>query len=354
MIAVIPAYQPDEKLLATVAELQEKTDFTIIVVNDGSSEACAPVFSQLPQDVTLLVHEVNRGKGAALKTAYTYIYEHCSHDEGIVTLDADGQHLVKDIIAVCNEWKEHPDALVLGSRKFTGNVPWRSMAGNTITRLVFQASTGARVYDTQTGLRAFAVSLVPTMLTMKGDRYEYEINQLLFSTRYRIPIREVWIETVYLEENKSSHFHALRDGWKIYKMILLFAASSIIAAVIDYVLVLAFVPLLRYFSVGQGLLFGVEQALLFGTLGARVISSLCNYFINREVVFENKSWSSMLRYYVVVVIIYFLNLGILNLLNVQLPLPLWVAKLIAELVCYPLSFYLQRKFVFVEKPVARQ
>ena len=128
---------------------------------------------------------------------------------------------------------------MLGSRRFTGNVPWRSLTGNAITRAVFRVSTGVSVYDTQTGLRAFAVSRIPMMLEMRGERYEYEINVLLYATRQHVPIREVTIETVYIEDNASSHFHPLRDSWRIYKMILLFAASSMTSALVDYVLVLA-------------------------------------------------------------------------------------------------------------------
>lgn len=63
------------------------------------------------------------------------------------------------------------------------------------------------VYDTQTGLRAFSVSRIPMMLEMQGERYEYEINVLLYATRRKIPIQEVEIATVYLDGNQTSHFN---------------------------------------------------------------------------------------------------------------------------------------------------
>lgn len=126
MIVVIPAYEPDEKLLRVVAELKRDTDYAIVVVNDGSSEAAEPVFAALPEGVTLLRHAQNRGKGRALKTAYEYIAAHFPQSEGIVTVDADGQHLPADVVRVSEDWEAHPEALVLGSRRFTGTVPWRS------------------------------------------------------------------------------------------------------------------------------------------------------------------------------------------------------------------------------------
>lgn len=334
MIVVIPAYEPDEKLLRVVAELKRDTDYAIVVVNDGSSEAAEPVFAALPEGVTLLRHAQNRGKGRALKTAYEYIAAHFPQSEGIVTVDADGQHLPADVVRVSEDWESHPEALVLGSRRFTGTVPWRSRAGNAITRVVFRLSTGVSVYDTQTGLRAFAVSSIPMMLEMRGERYEYEINVLLYATRQHMPIREVTIETVYIADNASSHFHPMRDSWRIYKMILLFAASSLLAAAVDYVLVLSLSAL--FAKQAQGLLWSVVLA--------RVISSFLNYMLNRKLVFEDCSRRSVFRYYLVAAGIMAANYGLLSLISGVMPLAL--AKLLVELALYPLSFYLQRRFVF--------
>lgn len=334
MIVVIPAYEPDEKLLHVVDDLRRDTAYAIVVVDDGSSAAAQPVFAALPEDVALLRHAENRGKGRALKTAYEYIAAHFPQTEGVVTVDADGQHLPADVARVSEEWAAHPETLVLGSRRFTGDVPWRSRTGNAITRAVFRLSTGVAVFDTQTGLRAFAVSRIPMMLEMRGERYEYEINVLLYATRQRIPIREVTIETVYITDNASSHFHPLRDSWRIYKMILLFVASSLLSALVDYVLVLAF-----------SAVFAMQaQGLLLSVVLARVISSFLNYMLNRKFVFGDRSRRSVLRYYLVAAGILLANYGLLSALSAVLPLAL--AKLLVELALYPLSFYLQRKFVF--------
>lgn len=340
MIVIIPAYQPDEKLVKLVADLKSACDYPIVVVNDGSNASCDPIFSAIADRVTLLTHEVNSGKGAALKTAYRYIAEHYPVTEGVVTVDADGQHLPADIIRVSEAWARSPEKLVLGSRKFTGSVPWKSRTGNAITRFVFALSTGVKVYDTQTGLRAFSVSRIPMMLEMKGDRYEYEINVLLYATRENIPIEEVTIETVYIEDNKSSHFHPIRDAWRIYKMILLFAASSLAAAIIDYILVLVFSAILA--GLPQFPL--RAQSLLISVVAARVISSLANYLINRKIVFESREKSSILRYFALAVGILIANYCLLY--GVTLFLPLAVGKILVELILYPLSFYLQRKWVF--------
>ena len=336
MIVIIPAYQPDEKLRRLVVSLKETTDYPIVIVNDGSSADKQPLFDSLTQYAKVLVHPVNRGKGAALKTALVYIRDNYPADEGVVTVDADGQHLPKDIVRVAKAWEAAPEKLVLGSRRFTGKVPFKSRAGNAITRGVFALSTGVKVFDTQTGLRAFGVFRIPMMLSMKGERYEYEINVLLYATRHRIPIEEVTIETVYIEDNASSHFHAVRDAWRIYKMILMFAASSLIACGVDYVLVLLISAVTSHLL--------PRYSLLISVVAARVISSMINYFINCKLVFEHRAKSSIARYYVLTALLLLLNYVLL--LAVTQLLPLAIGKIVVEAGLYPLSFYLQRRFVF--------
>lgn len=351
MIVVIPAYEPDKKLLGVVQNLLDKTVYRIVIVDDGSSAEKQVIFNEIEamrsDRIKVIHHKVNRGKGRAMKTAFEWIKSLNLEDEGIITVDADGQHLIADIEKVCDTWSQNRSALVLGSRGFTGKVPLRSRLGNGITRFVFAVSTGVRVYDTQTGLRAFSTNLLDEMLDINGDRYEYEMNQLLFCTKKQIPIVEETIETVYINENETSHFNTIKDSWRIYKVIFGFIASSIISWVVDYSLVLI---LTKVFSIA----FGGSSLQLFGfplepklpaLIIARIVSSIVNFTLNRRVVFEAKG--SALRYYLLAVLILAANYGMLALLTPAIPL--WLAQILAQLVLYPLSFVLQRKFVFTRK-----
>ncbi len=346
MIVLIPAYQPDEQLVMLVDRFVKQTDFSIVVVNDGSSPEKSAIFTQLPDTVTVLTHEKNGGKGRAMKTGMQYIWEHFPEDEGVVVVDADGQHLLPDVIRVCDELRAHPEALILGSRRFTGKVPPRSKIGNTITRYVFALASGVMVYDTQTGLRAFSVAKIPTLLALKGERYEYEMYMLLGAAEQHIPMREVFIETVYLdEENSSSHFHPLRDSFKIYASILKFTCSSLIAFVIDYILVLALAAALPMTGLSQA------QVLLLSVVIARVISASCNFLINQRMVFKAKghTLSGAIKYGSVTLLILVLNYLLLRVFNITLHIPLSVAKLIVEALLFIVSFLLQRFFVFRSK-----
>ena len=340
IMVVIPAYKPEEGMLQVVAGILEHTEYGVLVVDDGSGEAYASIFEKLPEQVTMLRHDVNQGKGAALKTAFAYIAEH-KECTGVITADADGQHLVRDIVRVGDALLKEPDALVLGSREFVGKVPARSRFGNTLTRFVFRISSGAKVYDTQTGLRAFGSQWIPEMLDIEGQRYEYEMNMLLYCAKKKAQFREIPIQTVYENNNSGSHFHPIRDSIKIYGVILKFVSSSLAAFVIDYLLVL----LVRYLTRGLG----ESLSLLVSVVGARVVSSLCNYHLNRRFVFAQGTRTSIVKYYIVAVALLLLNYGFLWVCNVALPIPLAVAKILAELVLYPLSFILQRKFVFTKE-----
>ena len=224
-IALIPAYCPGTPLVKLTEELNE-SGFTCLVVDDGSSDQS--IFQMLGKDIVVLRHEANKGKGAAMKTGMRFIQEN-EVECIVVTADADGQHLATDILHCGKISEENPESLILGVRQFNKEyVPMKSYYGNKITESIFNIFTGIHISDTQTGLRAFHSSLIPHMLAPEGERYEYEMNQLLYCVRKQISILEVPITTVYEDNNKGSHFHPLRDSALIYSQILRYSAANII------------------------------------------------------------------------------------------------------------------------------
>ena len=202
-IALIPAYQPTEILAKLVRQLY-LSGFWVVLVDDGSGKTYQWLFDRCVPYAKVLHHEVNAGKGRALKTGLAEIIQHYDFSYVVVTVDADGQHCLEDVIAVCRIADRNPGALILGSRTLKERVPLRSRFGNTVTRLVYRISTGLNVHDTQTGLRAFHVSLIPVLLSIAGERYEYEMNVLLYCAREKIKIKEQEIETIYIDNNAAS------------------------------------------------------------------------------------------------------------------------------------------------------
>lgn len=328
---LIPAYQPDEKLVQVVKSLRER-DIDVTVVDDGSGAGYMPVFEQVSAaGAVVLIHPENKGKGAALKTGIAHI-EKQSYIKGIVTADADGQHTPKDIGLVIDTMIQNPGVLVIGARAFSGDVPARSRFGNTLTRGIFRLATGLRVTDTQTGLRGLPSNIFAELLALEGDRYEYEMSMLLNIDRWGIKYIEVPIETVYLEDNKSSHFHPLRDSWLIYGKILKFIASSLASFVVDY---------------GMFMLLNLAFRLDYWSsyFMARAVSSFVNFMINRHVVFAGGGRGSVLKYYLLAALIMAVGIGGGNLLTLA-GIPDLLAKIIVDVPLFFVSYTVQRKYIF--------
>ena len=217
MIVIIPVLNPDDELIKLTTELMNN-NIDVIVVNDGSSSLHDSYFARINCD-KLLRHEKNCGKGAALKTGLQYIKEKFSGDYIVVTMDGDGQHEVSDAKKLYENSVNDMDSLILGSRTFDKKVPLRSRIGNSLTRKIFKKVTGVDIYDTQTGLRSFSNRLIDDLINIEGSRYEDEVHVLLELVNKGVSIKEVPIETIYIDKNSNSHFNSIRDSLKIYKAI---------------------------------------------------------------------------------------------------------------------------------------
>ncbi len=338
-IALIPAYMPDEKMVSLAGALKEE-GFEVVIVNDGSEPAYRYIFLAASEYATVLYHYTNKGKGEALKTGMRYIASHYAAPYTVVTADADGQHTPRDIERISRTAADMPDSLILGSRRFEGNVPLRSRLGNSITRGVFKLFSGKRVYDTQTGLRAFGNRLIERMAAVEGSRYEYEMNVLMQAAKDNIDIHEEWIETVYLDGNSSSHFRTVRDSYRIYKEILRFSASSFLSFLLDYGLFCGFSAL--------------TGNVILPNVAARVISSVMNFIMNKKLVFGGGSSDlhtargtarSAVRYFGLAAFILVCNTLLLKALT-TVGMAQWLAKILTELALFMFSYVMQHTFVF--------
>ena len=335
-IALIPAYCPSKGLIGLVKELKNR-NMECIAVNDGSPAEYDDIFLGVSDSATILKHECNKGKGAALKTGFRYIRDH--YDSCIiVTADADGQHLPDDILRTAEYADTCHDSMVLGVRSFCREeVPFKSYYGNRITETVFRLFTGVHVHDTQTGLRSFHSSQIETMLKVPGERYEYEMNQLLCCVKEKIPIRENVISTVYEDNNSCSHFHPFRDSFLIYRQILKFGLSSIASFLVD-------LCTFEFFT----LFLDGEKGLIAANILARFISGAFNYELNRRAVFhdDNRRKESAVKYTALALMILAFNTGILYVLTQGLHMNHIAAKILTELILFIFSWTMQHRFVF--------
>ena len=340
MIVLVPAYEPDERLLALVLDLQAaRPGVRVLVVDDGSGPAHRGLFDDVrAAGCTVLVHGENWGKGAALRTGFRHAAAH-SPGEDVVCADSDGQHSVVDVLRVAD--RVGGGAMVLGARRFTGDVPARSRFGNGATRLLFRLATGRRLLDTQTGLRGYPASLLPWLLSVPGDRFEYELVVLLQAARRGLPIAEVEIATIYLEGNASSHFRPVVDSLRIYAPLLTFLLSSFGAFLLDTVTLLT--------------LHALTGTLLLPVVGARVLSGGVNFLVNRRLVFgaapgRRNLGAAAARYGALAAALLGVNYGVLLTLT-GAGLALLPAKLLTEGVLVAVGYLAQRHLVFL-RPTA--
>ena len=350
---VLPSLDPDEKLNAVISGLLEYGFSDIILVNDGSKPENLHYFEDAAEahpEIHLLHHEVNLGKGAALKNAFRWFLENRPDGLGVVTVDGDNQHHPADTRACCEQMLKSGKC-VLGCRDFDRpDVPPRSRFGNRTTSMVFKLFVGMTVSDTQTGLRAIPRSALKTLTEVYGDRFEYETNMLLAFKTHNIPFEEVKIRTVYIEENKSSHFRTFRDSWRIYKLILkhffLYTLSSLISSVAD---IGAFALLSRLLAASlRGF------ALTAATVGgARILSSLLNFSLTKRWVFRTNvdTKHALLRYYMVSVpqflLQLFLDQGVFSLFGVHdAGFLRTLLHTVVMVVLYFISYMFQQRWVF--------
>lgn len=337
MIILIPAYEPDHKLPALIRSIRAADPtLTVLVVDDGSGAAYTLVFDGVRRlGGTVIGHGSNRGKGYALKSGFGYIAEHFPGQE-VICADCDGQHGVPDILRVAARVRSSPGAMVLGTRAFSGKVPFRSRFGNAVTGRLFTLATGRRIGDTQTGLRGYPAPMLGWLQSVPGDRFEYELRLLLQAGGAGYGIETVEIATIYLAGNESSHFRPLLDSARIYAPLLRFSLSSFTGFAVDTAAVLA--------------LNALTGSLPASVVGARALSSAVNFLINGRLVFadgrDKRLRAAALQYYALAAVLLAANYALLEAFSI-LGAALLPAKLLTEAALFAVSYTVQRKLLFV-------
>lgn len=341
--AVIPTLNPTKKILQTVDQLCAVGFERIIVVNDGSDASYDNIFNEIKLNsrCVLLRHSNNRGKGRALKNAMTYFKRKPMGHDGIVTLDDDGQHAIADVVKCAETLMANPASLVLGVRDFNkSNVPPKSKIGNKVTNMIFFCLCGIKISDTQTGLRGIPFQHMESFLNVSGERFEYETNMLLSTKKQRIKIKEVTIETIYMDHNASSHFHPIRDSIKIYGQIFKFMFSSMLSSLIDITLFTLLMWILP---------FSLKSVTIFiAVFISRMISSLFNFYANKTMVFQSNTQTSvsMIRYYILCLVQIIVSSCCIMILTIPFPKLTVLCKVLVDCVLFFMCYKIQRNWVF--------
>ena len=356
---VLPSLNPSESFDRVVDGVLSAGFSHLLIVDDGSRPENKAHFRRaeaFPQ-CTVLTHEVNRGKGAALKTAFSYLADRCPDARGAVTIDGDGQHLTADILR-CAAAIDGPDTLVMGCRDFSApDIPPRSRIGNRVTSTVFRVLCGIRLSDTQTGLRAIPARYLETFCGVEGERFEYETNMLLYMKRLGIPFLEQPIATVYDPEDYSSHYNPVKDSLRISRVMLRFLTTGsgfryVVSAVCSWLVDNGLYLLLMTLLGGR---LAAAAASPVSQVSARALSSLFNFTMNDRYVFRNgeNHWKAFLKYYCLCIPQTLISVVCLTALVAGLkighPVLATLVKIVIELILFVISYYIQKKWVFSDK-----
>lgn len=356
---LIPALNPPVNLPDYIKSLLEVGFSHILVVDDGSSEKYRFTFKNIESlpNCHILTHAKNLGKGRALKNGINYyltLSDNIHVSNGIVCVDSDGQHTVQDVIKMAQLLTEHPNTLILGVRNFhqkqatnDTNIPWKSYMGNRITSTIFQLLFGKKISDTQTGLRGLSPGVLSEFIDLNGERFEYETGMLIHAVKNDIPIVELPIDTIYINDNSESHFHPVLDSYKIY--LLMFSVffkymlASLSSFIIDIILFQIFIFIFKNAS--------DALCITISTIVARICSSLYNYGVNKSLVFQNnsKTSSTLIRYYILCIVQTATSTGLVLLFYRLLHLPETIIKIIVDTFLFLISFQIQQYWVFSTK-----
>ncbi len=353
---VIPVLNPDKKTTDFVGTLINAGFKNILVVDDGSGPAYSERFDMIRAhgECTVLVHEANKGKGAALKTAFAYLHGNRPDIDVCVTADGDGQHDVDSINKCLEKYTENTDAVIFGGRDFSGqDIPAKSRFGNRLSKVVYRFACGIKINDTQTGLRVIPAKYFERFSKLKGDRYEYETSMILDIANGKLPYAEVPIKTIYIDDNASTHFNAVKDSIKIYVIVL----KNLIKFLINS---------LACFLVDEGLFYVFLTAFAGGAMSdsartyvavvcSRILSSILNFFLNRKTVFNSQGslGKTMAKYYILAVcqmgvMMLLVDLIAVRLLHFDGALEV-VIKCVVDICLFFISYTVQRKWVFREE-----
>jgi glycosyltransferase involved in cell wall biosynthesis/trans-aconitate methyltransferase len=337
-IIIIPAYQPGQELIGLIDELAIDPQQKMILVDDGSIGKAQEIFERIANrhyQVEILRHATHLGKGQALKNGFNYFLVHYVHNcSGVVTVDADEHHIKDDIIRVSNALQNHPQALCVGSREESSDVPIRRQLWNKMTIQIFKMVTGVTLKDTQTGLRGIPSGLLPDLLHSTDTGNEFELDMLIRAAKRGFQFYEIPIQPIQKGDNIGSHFYYFRDSFKIFFVFLRFSMLSFATAVIDY---LVFV-----------LAYWYSHNLLLGIVSGRLAAGAFQFTLGKFWVFKsaNKLMSEAVRYAALVSGLMLLSYGLITPMVIYLKLSPYVSKLLAEGGIFLLSFAAQNLFVY--------
>ena len=350
-VIIIPTLNPEKKIIDLVKDLKKENFDKIVIVDDGSTQEFDYIFCELENlGCRVTHHQVNKGKGQAIKTGINFANACYKDFDGYITVDGDYQHLPKDVKNVALKLQEDDSKIVLGERSFNGKeIPLKSRIGNIFSTIFLKIQTGVYIEDTQTGLRGIPYKYGDFALNVEGSRYEYEMNFLRETISNQIMFEILKIETVYENNNKGSHFRPLKDAYLIYKEFIKFSLIAVLSAIIDVGLfTILYNTFLLFFS--NSISIKVISAIT--NVIARLISGTFNFIMNKKFVFNcnGNTETQIIQYLLLFFIQMYASTFLVSWVS-KCTINITIAKMIIDVCIFFVNYFIEKRFIFKRRTI---
>lgn len=341
VLVIIPAYNPPIFLKENIDKLNNK-GYEVVVVDDGSKVKTA--LTDLSCKVLTL--NKNRGKGIALKKAFNYYLENYDQNEysGVITLDANEKYVLEDLETMQQEM-EVLGGIVIGKRVFEKEM---YRLGQRIslktTSFLMKLFYGQNLKDIRSGAKCISNEALNLIVKTSGSRFEYETHALVDCVNANMNVSECDLRLYYTNDKNESSYHHIKDSVLIYAVllsrILTYLMSSVSSYAIDITMFTIIVWLLDHFA--------STHRIFIATVGARIISSIFNYNMNRRVVFKSneKAGRTVWKYYLLCICEMTLSATLVSAVYKLIPLSETLTKVVVDACLFVVSFFVQNKIIF--------
>lgn len=220
ILIIIPAYNEEKSIENLLKELK-KNFKNILVIDDGSTDKTKEIVQN--EEVILISHKINKGKGEALKTGFKYAIE--KNFPAVITMDGDGQHLPEEALKFAEKYKKNKKTgILIGKRDiFSRDMPLIRKITNISMSILISILSFQWIPDTQCGFRLIKTDVIKR-IRLYTSHFETESEILIKACLKGIKIKSIPVTTVYREE--KSKIKPLKDTIRFFKMLLIIFFTS--------------------------------------------------------------------------------------------------------------------------------
>jgi len=209
LAVIIPAHNEEKNIREVILGVKKYAN-NIIIVDDGSKDNTYLIAKEAANDILVLRHKINLGKGAAVKTGCEAALKLGA--EAIAIMDADGQHSPEDLMKLVEKLEKENLDIVFGVRPINKKMPILTFLGNRFLTKMGNLLSGLSLDDTQSGFKVFKTSVYQKIAWQASD-YSLETEIIIRTSKNNLKYSQLPIQTIYKDVYKGMN---VLDGIKYF------------------------------------------------------------------------------------------------------------------------------------------